>query len=332
MNGISVILCCYNSAERLPETLKYLAYQKTNKELEWEIILVNNNSSDNTTDVAKKEWNKYKVNSEFKIVHQPLPGLSYARKKGIENSKYDYLLFCDDDNWLSENYIQTACDVMQSDKHIGALGGWCDAVFETKEPDWFNSFAGNFAVGKTSLETGPVKETNGYLYGAGMVVRKSAILHLYSSGFKNILSDRKGKKLSSGGDVELIYALKLAGYSIYFDERLYFKHYMPASRLSLEYLKKIRKSMYYSNFILGIYLDQLNGVANDFKYLTKRYLNTMIKSLPRLIKNYRKADEYDKLFIPNQIHVKLHFLLNPVKYFRIRKQLSEFQKRAKNTY
>ena len=328
MKGVSIILCCYNSANRLPGTLKHLAAQKTSDKLQWEIIIVNNNSKDNTVEVAKKQWSKYPTTCSFKIIDQPIPGLSFARKKGIENAKYEYLLFCDDDNWLSENYIQHAYEIMDSDTHIGALGGWCDAVFETKEPEWFKTFEGNFAVGKTVPETGKIEEPKGYLYGAGLVVRKSAINHLYSSGFKNMLSDRKGKKLSSGGDVELVYALKLIGYSIYFDERLYFKHYMPKSRLTFDYLIKIRKSMYYSNFILGMYVNQLNGVANDVKYLAKRYVKSILKELPRFIKDYQKAGKYDKLFILNQIHVRLRFMLSPGKYYRIRKRLSELQNRA----
>jgi glycosyltransferase involved in cell wall biosynthesis len=329
VKGVSIILCCYNSAERLPETLKHLAAQKTGNELPWEVIVVNNNSQDNTVEVAKKEWSKYATTSSFKIVDQPIPGLSFARKKGIETAKYDYLLFCDDDNWLSENYVQNAFDIMETDKRIGALGGWCEPVFETEEPEWFKTFAGNFAVGKTVPKTGLINEPNGYLYGAGLVIRKSAMGHLYASGFKNILSDRKGKKLSSGGDIELVYALKLAGYAIYFDERLFFKHVMPGARLTFNYLKKIRKSMYYSNFILGMYVDQLKGVPNDLKYLVKRHIKSIIKEMPAIARNYLNAGEYDKPFILNQIYTRLYFILYPLKYHKIRKYLSELQNKAK---
>jgi hypothetical protein len=153
---------------------------------------------------------------------------------------------------------------------------------------------------------------------------------LHASGFKNILSDRKGKKLSSGGDVELVYALKLAGYAIYFDERLFFKHVMPATRLTFNYLKKIRKSMYYSNFILGMYIDQLKGVPDNIKYLSRRYVKSIIKEMPVFMRNYFKACKSDKLFILNQIYTRLYFILYPVKYYKVRKGLSELQNKAKS--
>src|SRR5436190_1893505 len=101
MDGISIIVCCYNSSLRLPKTIEHLAAQKTSSFLNWEVIFVNNSSTDNTTDVVAKEWSKYNLqNVGFKIIDEPKAGQSFARIKGVETALYDLIVFCDDDNWL----------------------------------------------------------------------------------------------------------------------------------------------------------------------------------------------------------------------------------------
>ena len=119
--GVSIIICCYNSALRLPETLKHLALQQTTAS--WEVIVVNNNSTDATSQVANEEWDKSGVPAIFRIVEEPTPGLAAARNKGIVEAKYDYLIYCDDDNWLSPNYVADVYELFEKDSTIGIIGG-----------------------------------------------------------------------------------------------------------------------------------------------------------------------------------------------------------------
>lgn len=261
MNGISVIICCYNSAKVLPETLAHLAKQKVESTLAWEIILVNNNSTDATKTIAENLWKASGVNTSFKIIEESNPGLSHAREAGMRAASYDIFLWCDDDNWLCDTYVQTAYTIMQTHSHIGALGGWCEAVFENEVPSWFKTQSKYFAVSKQGKKSGDITHKKGCLYGAGMVLRKKHWQQLKTVGFTNLLSDRVGNKLSSGGDTEYCYALRLLGYKMWFDEGLYFKHYMTSGRMQLHYVKRIRKAMAYSNFILWPYLDLLQGKA-----------------------------------------------------------------------
>lgn len=269
MKGISVIVCCYNSAPRLPQTLSHLAKQQLPDNFQWEIIVVNNNSTDDTEIVAKSLWKSFGVSTPLIVVKEPEPGLSHAREKGMQMAKYDLFLWCDDDNWLCDTYVQTAFDIMETHPDIGALGGWCEAAFETEKPKWFDAQAKYFAVSKQGKRSGDITSKKGCLYGAGMVIRKSHWLELKKLGFKHLLSDRVGKKLSSGGDTEYCYALRLLGYKMWFDERLYFKHFMSQGRLSLRYLSRLRKARTHSNFILWPYLDLLRGKPSNKSELLK---------------------------------------------------------------
>ena len=269
MNGISVIICCYNSAQRLQDTLKHLVNQRVKETLNWEVVVVDNNSEDNTTQLAEEIWQSLGRPTSLITVNEAKQGLSHARDKGMRTAKYDLFLWCDDDNWLCDSYVQTAYDIMSSNIEIGALGGWCEAAFEGDKPIWFDQQAHFFAVSKQGKQSGDVTLKKGCLYGAGMVLRKSHWLELKQQGFEHLLSDRTGKQLSSGGDTEYCYALRLLGYKIWFDERLYFKHFMSTGRLNLNYLSRLRQGRTYSNFILWPYLDLLKGKPTNKRDLLK---------------------------------------------------------------
>lgn len=303
MKGISVILCCYNSAKRLPETLAYLAKQKVQDTLKWEVVIVNNNSSDNTVLIAKSLWNDLKTSTPLIIVDEFESGLAFAREKGISQAKYDILVWCDDDNWLCDNYVQTAFDIMEQNIQIGALGGWCEAIFETEKPKWFDMYSKYYAVSKQGRKSGDITHKKGCVYGAGMVLRKSHNLELKLLGFSHLLNGRVGASLSSGEDTEYCYALRLLGKKIWFDERLYFNHFMADGRLSLKYVSRIRKAMIYSNFILWPYLDLLNQkeqTQNDFhKKAFKRMPLLVVKKAAALVLGSFEQKEIAKRYFRN---------------------------------
>ncbi len=269
-NGVSVIVCCYNSAQRLPKTIKHLAEQKVPNNIFWEVIVVDNASTDNTSGIARTEWDKYKLNTPFSVISQPKAGLSYAREKGIDASECNYCLFCDDDNWLCREYISIAYQILEERTNVGILGGKGEAVFEHREPTWFKKYRGFYAVGpQSTLAFASVKESRRHVYGAGMIIRKEVYQEIQKGGFKSILSGRKGYSLVSGEDTELCLAFALEGYDIFYDERLTFKHFIQKNRTSKNYLFKLTTSVSASWILLHPYLYALQGRSYQSHILLK---------------------------------------------------------------
>ena len=79
--GVSVVICCYNSAWIIGRTLDALKNQNVRDGLSWEIVLVDNNCIDETVSVAQKTMEGCGI--PFRIVEEKNPGLANARKKGI---------------------------------------------------------------------------------------------------------------------------------------------------------------------------------------------------------------------------------------------------------
>lgn len=292
-NGFSVIICCYNSVARLPQTLSYIARQELNEDIEWELIVVDNNSDDGTAKFAEQEWIKYDSSIKLILISEPRPGLSFARKAGIAAASFSLLLFCDDDNWLAPDYLETAYRFMQQHPRVGVLGGYSEPAFESPSPAWFTHYQHAYALGRQLPESG-IANRRRYIAGAGMVIRKSILDVLEQSGFHNILPDRKGEALSSGGDSELCLVILFLGYDLYYDASLRFIHFIPAKRLSWYYCVTMISEAHgipqvYFSFYKQLYAGLTAGDCPDFDTVYKTTRMNIIKSGWRLINNMRNA-------------------------------------------
>jgi glycosyltransferase involved in cell wall biosynthesis len=303
--GVSVIICCYNSKDDIIPTLEHLLKQNIPPNINWEIILVDNNSTDDTAAIAQYFWKKLPHEiTPLHIINEPCAGLSFARKTGINAAKYQYLILCDDDNWLSPMYVKRTFEIMRSNKTIGALGGWSEPAYHESIPQWITNMPRYFAIGKQQSKTGI---NNNYLYGAGLVIRKDAFLKMESTSFQFLLSDRKGKALSSGGDVELCFALRLLNYQLWYDDSLYFKHFISDNKKSYAYFLNLRKGIIKSEIILAAYRDIINNKKrNDLIYFLYLLLKLLTKT-PLLILGSKNKEEVKLLLYHDYLRV-FHYL------------------------
>jgi glycosyltransferase involved in cell wall biosynthesis len=278
-NGVSIIICCHNGEGRLPETVRHIAQQEVPQYISWEFILVDNASTDNSVNITEAVWDYYESTGTLRVVSEPELGLSAARARGFKEAQFEYVIMCDDDNWLMPNYVSLAHSIMDKNKKIGALGGLGKIVFEHKPEKWIENTR-MFAAGEQWYSSGRVKSCR--IYGAGCVVRKSAYAKLKQVGFKSLLTDRKGSELSSGGDHELCYALSIMGYDIWYDERLKFLHFITKERLTWDYFIRYAKESTacfdvltsYKMIALDINAYKFSFVvlARDFFYCFRKFL------------------------------------------------------------
>lgn len=203
-----------------------------------EFILVDNNCTDKTVEVALSTWGDLKSSIPLQIVFQKASGLSHARRKGIEVARHPVLVFCDDDNWLTDSYLVYAIEVFERDALVAAVGGHGEPVFEdNSKPAWFDNYCEAFAVGRqdTNIENGKLIS----LYGAGLVVRRAALAFIDDAGFRPYFTGRKGKYLSSTEDTELTNVLVLCGFKLVYVREMVFYHFMPSARMNETYLTSL---------------------------------------------------------------------------------------------
>ena len=238
--GVSVVVCCHNSAKILPETLACLANQRTADNVIYEVIVVDNASTDATAQIAERAWPQgHRI--PLRVVRESRLGLSYARHCGVDAAEYEIISFIDDDNRVCQEWVQLVAEIMTQHPEVGACGGYNEAVCESTPPEWFESYQWCYAAGAQWKEAGDVTQTRGYLWGAGLSIRKVAWQQLISNGFRSLLVDRQGTSLGAGGDAELCFALRLAGWRLWYEPRLRLRHFITERRLKWQYLRLLNR-------------------------------------------------------------------------------------------
>ncbi|MFC3881952.1 glycosyltransferase family 2 protein [Algoriphagus namhaensis] len=121
MNPLVSIICpCYNQAQYLEETIES-ALKSTYRPIE--IMIINDGSTDNSMEVAKKLSEKYQ---EITVIDQSNRGVCSARNNGIRNSNGSYILCLDSDDLISDNYIAEAIMVLENQPEVKVV--YCEAV------------------------------------------------------------------------------------------------------------------------------------------------------------------------------------------------------------
>jgi glycosyltransferase involved in cell wall biosynthesis len=235
--GVSVVICCHNSAELLPAALAHLRSQVVQKEIPWEVILVDNASTDRTTQIARECWPQNAL-APLRVVHEPRLGLSNARQRGFAEASYEIVSFVDDDNGACPDWVATISRVMGEHAEVGACMGIVEPVFESDPPAWTLEHA-LCSTWPGPEYRGDVTETLGALMGAGLSVRLAAYKGLTSRGFRHMAVDREGTNLTGYGDYEICLALRLAGWRLWVEPGVCLQHFIPAKRLKWEYWRSL---------------------------------------------------------------------------------------------
>lgn len=277
--AIDLIICTYNNAALLDRILSAISQQQVPPEIEPKVLVVNNNCTDETPTVVDKYIQSGKI-PNLSMVLEPRQGLTPARLCGVNNTTADWFAFVDDDCLLEEDWIAQAAKFALAHPECGAFGGRVILDWETPPPDFVLNFKYSFA----EQEHGTLTKKVSCLVGAGMIINRSAITKV---GWldKQLLADRVGKKLVSGGDVEI--ALRIAAkYDLWYNPECKIRHFIPARRTTKQYLLKINyglgTSQLYGQLMLwsGSYLAWLFASILD---TLRDSSNVLIEALRALI-------------------------------------------------
>lgn len=251
--GITVVICCYNSENRIEETLNSVIAQSVN--CPWEILVVDNNSNDSTVRKAKEVYGASLSRVHFRIVRESKPGLIYAREKGIESSLYDYILFVDDDNSLCTDYLSHVYRIFTKNPNYAACGGESRLQIHSgfSLPHWWEENKSSYAVGQQAAFSDQVLPTGVTLWGAGLAIRKEAYIEAKMQGCVAYLTGRKGDELVSGEDKEIGLWFQLMGYELFYSEEMCLNHRIPQDRINASYLEALNIGFGQSAVILNIY-------------------------------------------------------------------------------
>ena len=248
-SGVSVVICTHNGASGLKRSIDSLLNQEIPADLRWEIVVVDNASTDDSSKVADQILTNQRLVS-YQIVTERRLGLIFARTKGIEVSSYEIVAFVDDDNRVQSDWVHQAYSILGSHPEVGVCGGLNEAVFEGKRPEWFGRFQNSFGTGPHA------RPDPQFVFGAGMILRKTAwnqAIEVFDGYFPKCLG-RQGNLLTLGEDNEICYAVRALGWEVRYDPRLRLLHDLSDQRLTPNYLEEVQKRYGQATVSLDPYL------------------------------------------------------------------------------
>ena len=230
---ISFIICTYNREKYIYECLSRLA--KNTEQEGWEIILVNNNSTDTTAaECARFEKDFPKVNYHYFVETQQ--GLSFARNRGIAEAKGEWLVFLDDDAMMKTDYIANLKQHLEQHPEAGAFGGAIEPFFEGETPTWLNPWAMGFVSAIDLGEAVKLFPKKAYPIGANMGIQRSTIDAI---GMFNTALGRSGNNLMGGEEKDIFNRIRQANIPIYYFPGIKVQHCIPPKRTTKVFISQL---------------------------------------------------------------------------------------------
>ncbi|HYI07984.1 MAG TPA: glycosyltransferase [Thermoanaerobaculia bacterium] len=231
---LDLVICTYDNARLLDATLASVGAQKDLSGI-GEVVVVDNNCTDDTREVVARYARAGVV--PVRVVAETRQGLTPARVRGVTSTSAPWIAFVDDDCLLADDWAGQAVRFAAEHPECGAFGGRVTLEWEVPPPRYVLRHRYAYA-GK---QHGEVAHRRPWLAGIGMVVRREA---LERSGWidEQFLDDRIGRRLVSGGDMEI--ALRLAaGHELWYNPACRLRHVIPARRMTREYLKRMQAGL-----------------------------------------------------------------------------------------
>jgi len=164
MIDFSVVVCTYNRSDYLVKVLNCLNIQ-------YEVIVVNNNSTDDTESICN-EFIKNHPDIIFEYSLETNKGLSFARNTGIDLSKGEWVVFLDDDAEPISEYLTNISDFLEKHPECMAAGGRIYPNYEIAEPKWMSKFLLPLVSAIDLGDKSKKFPTNKYPIGANMLFKR----------------------------------------------------------------------------------------------------------------------------------------------------------------
>jgi glucosyl-dolichyl phosphate glucuronosyltransferase len=228
----TVILCTFNRCQDLAKALESMALSVLPNAVDWEVLVVDNNSTDRTRGVVNDFSSRFP--GRFRYIFEPQPGKSFALNTGIRESRGDVLAFTDDDIVVESTWLQNLTAPLRREECVGVAGRILPEN-GFSPPRWIplgdRDALAPLATFNPDREAGPLNTSP---YGANMAFQKR-VFEKYG-GFRTDLGPLPGSgNPQKNEDSEFGQRLLAAGETLRYEPSAVVHHAMPPHRVRKEY-------------------------------------------------------------------------------------------------
>ena len=238
MIKLSIIIPTRNRAVVLRNMLESITKQTLDQSM-FEVIICDNNSTDNTYNVANSFATKFQ---HFKYIKTLEPGLHVGRNRGFQEARGDILVYGDDDIEAFPAWLEGVVESFR-DSEVGLVGGKCLPKYEVDPPEWVEYLWARNQYGKTLVYFSlvdfgdEIKEIPPlFVFGCNFSIRRYVFDEV--KGFHPDAMPQELIRYRGGGESYISLKIQELGYKTIYNPKASVYHWVLAERMTLEYLKQ----------------------------------------------------------------------------------------------
>jgi len=250
---LSVIVCTYNRASNLPRCLGALAAQENVTDIRWEVLVVDNNSTDETPAMVEKL--KKELPITIRYTQESRQGLSHARNAGIRETQSPFIAFVDDDIAVGPTWLRSLYRCFR-ENDADAVGGRIHLDPSIQLPNWIRDEETKGFLGFQDYGDEPFRMDgrSRYPYGGNMAFHRRVVERI---GYFDPKLGRKGEgrtrtELFKGEETEYIHTLAQSGNArIFYEPGAIVYHLVQPFQLEKRYFRTIHYNAGYQRAFYG---------------------------------------------------------------------------------
>lgn len=236
---LSIIICTYNRDKYVGPLLESIAKNDYPKN-DYEILLVDNNCTDNTRSVCEN-FVKSHPDIIFRYVIETEQGLSAARNKGIKEAKGEIIIYVDDDALVDTNYIRSFAEHFIAHPETMAAGGPIEPLYETEEPLWMSPYTKALLTGWMNYGDYVREYPQGRYPGGGNAAYRKKVFD--KIGLFNTELGRKGSALLASEEKDIFDKMHSLGMKIEYLPTPILHHIIPQVKLEKPYFERLTRQI-----------------------------------------------------------------------------------------
>ncbi len=232
---LTVVICTYNREKYIGNLLESIAANDLEKN-EYEILLVDNNCTDNTRKICDT-FAKNHPEISFRYTIEPEQGLSAARNRGINEAKGDIIVYVDDDALVDSDYLRAYTEWFAMHPQTMACGGPIEPLYETSEPNWMTPYTKALLTAWMNYGDKVREYPKGRFPGGGNAAYRKEVFN--QVGLFNTKLGRKGNSLMASEEKDIFDKMHALNMQILYLPTPVLHHIVPHTKLEPDYFNRV---------------------------------------------------------------------------------------------
>ncbi|MEO1390547.1 MAG: glycosyltransferase family A protein [Cyanobacteria bacterium J06634_6] len=247
---LTLLICTFNGSRTIQQALESIANQSDVSKEKFEILVVDNASTDDTFRLATESIQQLDLSG--RVIKEPKVGKINAFLTGVEAAEGELISIIDDDNFIEPGFIHYTLEIFDRYPQVGMTGSRNHILDDQGLPFWFAWANGRYAcaqpwmtdVVQDKSESSIVIAETAVISGAGSTFRVKPVLDCLNKGYCFFNDTHRGKKMKiTGEDLELCWLMRSLGWHFAYDSRVQIRHAIKKERLELNQFQVLCKTI-----------------------------------------------------------------------------------------